>query len=157
MSGAVTLLGFCLSPLGLFCWMYLQWGGTGIANVNYSDVLDERLKSTFRLSHRGSLSIWFLAHNNAWLRSAGQLSLMNEHEDQWGRLRKQRGMYLSTVVYFTQMRSMPLTFKVFWPDVISNEDLWSFDQEKPLTLQVILRKWEWFGHSLRKDSFAMVK
>jgi hypothetical protein len=52
---------------------------------------------------------------------------------------------------------MPLTFKVFGPDFISNEKLWRFAQEKPLTLQINLRKWEWFGHSLRKDSFAMEK
>ena len=58
---------------------------------------------------------------------------------------------------FTQMLSMPLTFKVFWPEVISNEELWKLGQEKPITLQMNLRKWEWFGHSLRKDSFAMEK
>lgn len=35
----------------------VHWGGTRIADVNCSDVLDERLKSTFRLSQGGELTI----------------------------------------------------------------------------------------------------
>ncbi|XP_070134417.1 uncharacterized protein [Drosophila bipectinata] len=40
---------------------------------------------------------------------------------------------------------------VFWPDRISNEDLWHCTGEVPIQEQIKKRKWKWIGHALRKE------
>jgi hypothetical protein len=42
--------------------------------------------------------------------------------------------------------------RVRWMDVISNTDLWTTTNQKPIDLQVKERKWKWKGHILRTEN-----
>jgi hypothetical protein len=37
-----------------------------------------------------------------------------------------------------------------WPKIISNTELWEAAGETLIILQIIMRKWRWIGHTLRK-------
>jgi hypothetical protein len=38
-----------------------------------------------------------------------------------------------------------------WTDKITNEELWRIIQQKPIENQIKRRKWNWIGHTLRKE------
>jgi len=42
-----------------------------------------------------------------------------------------------------------------WTDKISNEELWRITKQKPIEIQIKRRKWNWFGHTLRKEARAI--
>jgi hypothetical protein len=44
-----------------------------------------------------------------------------------------------------------------WFDRITNEDLWSITQQKAIENQIKRRKWNWIGHTLRKEAAAIEK
>lgn len=44
---------------------------------------------------------------------------------------------------------------VWWPDVISNDELLEKTQQKPISVEIKRRKWRWIGHTLRKDESAI--
>jgi hypothetical protein len=44
-----------------------------------------------------------------------------------------------------------------WFDWITNEDLWSITQQKAIENQIKRIKWNWIGHTLRKEAGAIQK
>jgi hypothetical protein len=44
-----------------------------------------------------------------------------------------------------------------WFDRITNEDLWSITQQEAIENQIKRRKWNWIGHTLRKETGAIEK
>jgi hypothetical protein len=42
--------------------------------------------------------------------------------------------------------------RVYWPEVISNEDLWRETGQEPVEDTIKRRKWRWIGHTLRKPT-----
>jgi hypothetical protein len=42
-------------------------------------------------------------------------------------------------------------FHIFWPTVVTNENLWKLTKEGPVATAITRRKWKWIGHALRKD------
>ena len=42
--------------------------------------------------------------------------------------------------------------KIFWPDQITNKELWKRTKQPGIDLQIKKRKWGWLGHTLRKSS-----
>jgi hypothetical protein len=46
------------------------------------------------------------------------------------------------------------SFKIFCPNTILSEELWSLAHETPLEQQIKCRKWKWIGHTLRKGPTA---
>jgi hypothetical protein len=44
-----------------------------------------------------------------------------------------------------------------WTDKITNEELWSVAKKKPIEIQIKRRKWNWIGHTLRKEAGAIEK
>lgn len=40
---------------------------------------------------------------------------------------------------------------IYWPDIISNKQLWERCSESPIDQQIKRRKWSWIGHTLRRD------
>jgi hypothetical protein len=46
---------------------------------------------------------------------------------------------------------------VKWIDKITNEELWRITQQKPIENQIKRRKWDWIGHTLRKEAGAIEK
>jgi hypothetical protein len=47
--------------------------------------------------------------------------------------------------------------KTKWIDKIANEELWRITQQKPIENQIKRRKWNWIGHTLRKEVGAKEK
>ena len=44
-----------------------------------------------------------------------------------------------------------------WTDKITNEELWKITKQKPIEIQIKRRKWNWGGHTLRKEVGAIEK
>ena len=40
--------------------------------------------------------------------------------------------------------------RIFWPNVISNINLWQLTSSRPIDKEILERKWRWIGHTLRK-------
>ena len=43
-------------------------------------------------------------------------------------------------------------FRIRWPDKIRNEELWQRGRQEPVEKQILMRKWGWIGHTLRKPA-----
>ena len=41
--------------------------------------------------------------------------------------------------------------KVWWPNKISNKELWEKTKQEEISTTIKRRKWSWIGHTLRKD------
>jgi len=39
-----------------------------------------------------------------------------------------------------------------WNNKITNEELWRITKQKPIEIQIKRRKWNWIGHTLRKEA-----
>ena len=46
--------------------------------------------------------------------------------------------------------------KIWWPNKITNEELWRKTNQEDITSTIRRRKWNWIGHTLRKDSAANI-
>ena len=44
-----------------------------------------------------------------------------------------------------------------WKNKITNEELWRITKQKPIEIQIKIRKWNWIGHTLRKEAEAIEK
>jgi hypothetical protein len=44
---------------------------------------------------------------------------------------------------------------IYWPEVISNEELWRRTEETEISIQTKRQKWNWIGHTLRKGNEAV--
>jgi len=44
-----------------------------------------------------------------------------------------------------------------WTNKITNEELWRITKQKPIEIQIKIRKWNWIGHTLRKEAVAIEK
>jgi hypothetical protein len=42
-------------------------------------------------------------------------------------------------------------------DKITNEELWRIAKQKPIEIQIKRRKWNWIGHTLRKETGSIEK
>ena len=47
--------------------------------------------------------------------------------------------------------------RIFWPNTISNDALWSLTNEQPIRWQIKRRKWQWIGHTLRKPPESITR
>ncbi|XP_054279269.1 uncharacterized protein LOC128997656 [Macrosteles quadrilineatus] len=47
--------------------------------------------------------------------------------------------------------------RVFWPNTISNEQLWEATRQQKISLEIKRQKWRWLGHTLRKTDGAIEK
>jgi hypothetical protein len=42
-------------------------------------------------------------------------------------------------------------------DKITNEELWRITKQKSIEIQIKIRKWNWIGHTLRKEAGTIEK
>jgi len=47
-------------------------------------------------------------------------------------------------------KSLRKILRIFWPDRITNSELWKRTKQPRIDLQIRKRKWGWLGHTLRK-------
>ena len=45
--------------------------------------------------------------------------------------------------------------RIFWPNVISNEDLYAQTLTRPIAEEIQRRRWRWIGHVLRRPPTAI--
>jgi hypothetical protein len=50
-------------------------------------------------------------------------------------------------------RYLRSVLRIWWPEIISNEDLWKLTESGNINLEIRRRKFGWIGHTLRKDRF----
>ena len=41
---------------------------------------------------------------------------------------------------------------ISWPDVVTNQQLWTRTDQIPISQEILKRKWNWIGHTLRKQN-----
>ncbi|KAI8429779.1 hypothetical protein MSG28_000319 [Choristoneura fumiferana] len=46
---------------------------------------------------------------------------------------------------------------VYWPQTITNTRLWELTSQKPIGKEILLRKWRWIGHVLRRPHAHLAK
>jgi len=47
--------------------------------------------------------------------------------------------------------------QIYWPQTISNEELWRTTKQSPVIKQIMKRKYKWIGHTLRKQNTEIPK
>lgn len=47
--------------------------------------------------------------------------------------------------------------KIFWPEKITNKELWRITKQTPMEKEILTRKWHWIGHTLRKPDTHLLK
>ena len=64
-------------------------------------------------------------------------------------------LFLSRILYVHKLKvfinkSLRKTLRIFWPDQITNNELWKRTKQPRTDLQIRKREWGWLGHTLRK-------
>ena len=54
-------------------------------------------------------------------------------------------------------RCLRRILNIYWPEIISNEELWRNTGQVEVNLEIRERKWRWLGHTLRKPNDAIEK
>ena len=54
-------------------------------------------------------------------------------------------------------RFLRYILRIWWPNIISNKDLWKTTGEEDINLQIRERKFRWIGHKLRKEDGEIPK
>jgi len=60
--------------------------------------------------------------------------------------------YIRTKLQVFINKSMRRILRIFWPDQITNNELWKRMKQPRIDLQIRKRKWGWLGHTLRKPT-----
>ena len=47
--------------------------------------------------------------------------------------------------------------RIWWPNIISNKDLWKVTGQEDINLEIRKRKFRWIGHTLRKEDGEILK
>ena len=47
--------------------------------------------------------------------------------------------------------------RIWWPNIISNKDLWRVTDQEDINLEIRKRKFTWIGHTLRKRGWGNIK
>jgi hypothetical protein len=47
--------------------------------------------------------------------------------------------------------------RIWWPNIISNKDLWRVTDQEDINLEIKKRKFRWIGHTLRKEDGEVSK
>ena len=58
--------------------------------------------------------------------------------------------YVTTKLQVFINKSLRKILRIFWPDQITNNELWKPTKQPRIDLQIRKRKWGWLGHTLRK-------
>jgi hypothetical protein len=58
--------------------------------------------------------------------------------------------YITTKLQVFIKRSLRKILRIFWPDQITNNELWKRKKQPRIDLQIRKRQWGWLGHTLRK-------
>lgn len=52
-------------------------------------------------------------------------------------------------------KCLQIIFRIFWPNTITNTELWKLANEEPVIRQIARRKWKWIGHTLKEPSSSI--
>ena len=54
-------------------------------------------------------------------------------------------------------RCLRYILRIWWPNIISNKDLWKVTGQEDINLEIRKRKFKWIGHTLRKEDGEVPK
>nr|CAI5849928.1 unnamed protein product [Callosobruchus analis] len=54
-------------------------------------------------------------------------------------------------------RCLRKILRIFWPNVITNRELWDRTNQTPIRTETKRRKWNWIGHTLRRGNEGITK
>jgi hypothetical protein len=54
-------------------------------------------------------------------------------------------------------RCLRYILRIWWPNIISNKDLWKVTGQEDINVEIRIRKFGWIGHTLRKEDGKMPK
>jgi len=61
-----------------------------------------------------------------------------------------RAHYSFFPFFISYIQCLRKILRIFWPDQITNEELWKRTKQLRIDLQIRKRKWGWLGHKLRQ-------
>ena len=50
-----------------------------------------------------------------------------------------------------------IILRIWWPNIISNKDLWRVTDQEDINLEIRERKFRWIGHTLRKEDGEIIE
>ena len=101
-----------------------------------------------------TLPVWNLAVFIKSMRKKSRTDclLMN----QCSRLKTRIGQYNVQTLY-QKGRCLRYILRIWWPNIISNKDLWNVTGQEDINLEIRKRKFRWIGHTLRKEDGEVPK
>ena len=54
-------------------------------------------------------------------------------------------------------RCLRYILRIWWPNIISNKDLWKVTRQEDINVEIRKRKFRWIGHTLRKEDGEIPK
>jgi hypothetical protein len=48
-------------------------------------------------------------------------------------------------------RCLRYILRIWWPNIISNKDLWNVTRQEDINVEIRKKKFIWIGHTLRKE------
>ena len=54
-------------------------------------------------------------------------------------------------------RCLRYILRIWWPNIISNKDLWKVRRQEDINVEIRKRKFRWIGHTLRKEDGEIPK
>ena len=54
-------------------------------------------------------------------------------------------------------RCLGYILRIYWPNIISNKDLWKVTGQEDINVEIRKRKLGWIGHTLRKEDDEIPK
>ena len=58
---------------------------------------------------------------------------------------------------FVQQALQKYVLRTWWPNIISNKDLWKITGQEDINVEIRKRKFRWIGHTLRKEGGEIPK
>jgi hypothetical protein len=62
-----------------------------------------------------------------------------------------------SVITFLVNRYLRYILRIWWPNIISNEDLWKVTGQEDINVEIRKRKIRWIGHILKKEDGEIPK
>jgi len=102
----------------------------------------------------GSLAVqwYFISRNKLRIFNTNVKSILLYCSETW-RVTKANSTKLQTFVN-KFLRSI---MGIHWPEIITNEELWTTTEQERINIQIRRRKWGWIGYTLKKTNCNVTK
>lgn len=134
-----------LEEVEKFCYLGSMFDANGGTDKDVLTRISKAQQAFYRLNN-----IW--ASNNITIRTKIRLfntnikSILLYGSETWNASRTN----INRIQVFIN-KCLRKIMKIFWPNKISNKELWDRTNQEPIEITIRKRKWRWLGHTLRRN------